>query len=260
MLTTKTFRYAWKSRKAWWFTASSKTKERFSRTALGSLWLGVSNLISIAALSVVYGAVFKVENFNEYVVFLGTGLVAWGAVAGSVAAAPSLLKNNLGNIQNTNINPVFFVLEEWAFQVQTFAQTIGLVLIGLTFYQPNIAINLITVGLLPLINLLAFIYWMPLIVCLIGARYQDLFQFIPVMLQLMFLLSPLLYKKEALGKMYWIADINPLYRIVSNLRHALISGEAQLLQVATMLMINLIGVIISTKMLDKSRRDLPFIV
>ena len=49
-------------------------KERFARTTLGSFWLGLSNLLSIAALAVVYGSVFKVQNLL-YVVYLGTGLV-----------------------------------------------------------------------------------------------------------------------------------------------------------------------------------------
>ena len=32
--------YGFTSRKAWWFTATAKTKERFARTTLGSFWLG----------------------------------------------------------------------------------------------------------------------------------------------------------------------------------------------------------------------------
>ena len=33
----------------------------------GSFWLGLSNLLSIAALALVYGTVFKVQDFNTYV-------------------------------------------------------------------------------------------------------------------------------------------------------------------------------------------------
>ena len=54
-----------KLRKVWWFTAWSRTEERFARTSLGSFWLGLSNLLSISLLSVVYGTVFKVDNFKN---------------------------------------------------------------------------------------------------------------------------------------------------------------------------------------------------
>ena len=65
--------------KVWTFTAWSRTEERFARTSLGSAWLGLSNLLSIALLSVVYGTVFKVENCRNYVVYIGLGLVLWSA-------------------------------------------------------------------------------------------------------------------------------------------------------------------------------------
>lgn len=256
----KTLRFAWFSRRAWWFTATARTKERFARTALGSFWLGVSNLLSIGVLATVYGAVFKVKDFNTYVVFLGTGLVIWNAIASAVQSAPGLFRANAGNIKNTNIHPIFFTLEEWSFQVQTFFQSFSLVLAALMIFQPSLLPQLLTAGLLPLINLLVFIYWLPLLLCLLGARYEDLYQLIPIVLQLMFLLSPILYEKEALGGLSWTADFNPLYRVLSNLRHALIQGELKLGQTLFILFLNLIGTLTSVWLLERQRRELPFLV
>ena len=34
------FKFAFKTRKAWWFTATSRSRARFARTTLGSFWLG----------------------------------------------------------------------------------------------------------------------------------------------------------------------------------------------------------------------------
>ena len=253
-------RYGWKSRRAWWFTATSRTKERFARTALGSFWLGLSNLLSIAALAVVYGSVFKVQNFNAYAVYLGIGIVTWNAIASAISSAPSLLKSNSSNIRNTNMHPIFYSLEEWSFQTQTYFQSFGLVLAALMIYQPTLLAHLFLAGLLPLLNLLLFIYWLPLIICLLGARYEDFFQLIPIVLQLMFLLSPILYQKEALGPVAWTANINPLYRVLSSLRHALIQGELKLGQTLVILMMNLLGVLISLWLLERQRYKLPFLV
>ena len=63
-----TLKDAWHMRRAWWFTATARTRARFARTFLGSFWLGLSNLLSIAVLALVYGTVFKVQDFNDYVV------------------------------------------------------------------------------------------------------------------------------------------------------------------------------------------------
>lgn len=256
----RSLQYGWKSRRAWWFTATARTRERFARTALGSFWLGFSNLLSIAALAAVYGAVFKVKDFNAYVVYLGSGLVIWNAIAASIQSAPTLLKTNAGNIKNTNINPIFYTLEEWSFQVQTFAQSFVLVALALSVFQPSLLLHMASAGILPLVNLILLIYWLPLLLCLLGARYEDFFQLVPIVLQLMFLLSPILYEKEALGAMSWTADYNPLYRVLSSFRHALIQGNLKIDQALQISLLNLIGAYISISLLERQRKKLPFLV
>ena len=256
----KAMRFAWSSLRAWWFTATARTRDRFARTTLGSFWLGLSNLLSISVLAVVYGTVFKVQDFNSYVVYLGTGLVIWNTIASALLSAPNLFRSNAGNLKNTNIHPIFYSLEEWAFQAQTFFQSFGLVLLALMVFQPSLPLHLISAGLLPLINLLLFIYWFPLLLCLVGAHFEDLYQLVPIALQVMFLLSPILYKKEALGTLGWTADINPLYRVLSNIRHALIEGQLKLNQALPLLLLNIIGILFSVWLLERQRRHLPFLV
>ena len=252
--------YGWNTRRAWWFTATARTNERFARAAIGSFWLGLSSLLSIAVLSVVYGTIFKVNNFNSYVVYLGIGLVLWNTIAAAIHASPNLFRANSANIKNSNINPVFYSLEEWAFQTQTFSQSFGLVVLALMTFQPNILWHLFGAGILPLLNLLLFIYWFPLLISVLGAHYDDLFQLIPIALQLIFLLSPVLYQKEALGAIGWTADINPLYQIVSNLRLAMIKGEVKLEQALLILLLNLLGTGCTLVLLERQRRHLPFLV
>jgi lipopolysaccharide transport system permease protein len=257
---TETLRFAWSSRRAWWFTATARTRARYARTALGSLWLGLSNLLSIAALSLVYGTVFKVQHFNSYVVFLGTGLVVWNSMAAAIGAAPTLFSHNSSHLRNTNLPPIFYTLEEWAFQVQTFLQSLVLVLLALSFFQPTLLWHLLSAGLLPLLNILLFLYWFPLVLCLVGARFHDMFQLVPIILQLLFLVSPILYDRKILGNLGWTADVNPLYRVLSPFRHSLLHGEIKWNQGIFLLLFNLIGVWLGVWLLERQRRVLPFLV
>lgn len=253
-------RFAWSSRRAWWFTATARTRDRFARTTLGSFWLGISNLLSISVLATVYGTVFKVDDFNSYIVYLGIGLVLWNTVSGAVQSAPNLFRSNAGNLKNTNIHPIFYSLEEWAFQVQSFLQSCGLVLFVLTFFQPSIPLNLLSSGIIPLINVLLFIYWFPLLLCLLGAHFEDLFQLVPIVLQLMFLLSPILYPKKSLGSLSWTANFNPLYIEMDGLRHALIYGDPEIIRSILLLILNVLGTFVSITILERQRRNLPFLV
>jgi lipopolysaccharide transport system permease protein len=144
--------------------------------------------------------------------------------------------------------------------MQTFLQSFLLVLLGLTFFKPMLLPHALTSAWLPLLNVVIFLFWAPLVICLLGARYRDLYQLVPILLQLVFLLSPILYKRESLGHLAWTADLNPIYRVLSPLRHALLSGEVLWTQVLVMAALNGAGIWLGCWMLKRDRRFLPFMV
>ena len=255
-----TLREAWLARRAWWFTATARTRARFARTVWGSFWLGLSNLLSIAVLAVVYGTVFKVQDFSSYVVYLGLGLVVWNGISATIGSAPGLFEHNQVNVHNTNLNPIFYVLEEWAFQLQTFVQSFVLVVLALSWFQHDLLLNLLVYGWLPLLNLFLFLFWLPTVVCLLGARYRDFYQLVPIVLQLLFLLSPILYRKDNLGSMVWTAQFNPFYRLLSSVRDSLMLGNSQWTIGLILLLANAIGFWISLRWLNRERSSLPFLI
>jgi len=251
--------FAWSSRRAWIYIATARTKARFARTFLGSFWLGLSNLLSIAALSFVYGAVFRVAHFTEYVIYLGIGLVTWGLIASTTTSAATLFEANSKNILNNNTHPVFYTLEEWAFQLQTFAQSLVLVVVVLSLIKPVLLLHLLGPALLPLVNLILFVYWLPLLVCLLGSRYRDFYQLIPIMMQLIFLVSPILYQKQSLGKLSWLATYNPLYRILDGFRSSMIYGTIHIQHQLILLAVNAAGILLGWMLLEAKRKELPFL-
>ena len=163
-------------------------------------------------------------------------------------------------MHNTNLNPIFYVLEEWAFQLQTFLQSFALVVLALSWFQHDLILNLVFYGWLPLVNLFLFIFWAPTLVCLLGARYRDIYQLVPIVLQLVFLLSPILYKKNNLGAMAWTANLNPLYRVLSPVRHSLMAGEIQWSVNSIIFFLNIIGLLVALRWMNRERHSIPFLI
>ena len=60
---------------------------------------------------------------------------------------------------------------------------------------------------------------------ILGLISADIFQLIPVILQLSFLLSPILYFKKTLEGKEWIFKFNPLYIPVGILRDTILNPE-----------------------------------
>ena len=254
------FKFAFRTRRAWWYTATSRSRARFARTALGSFWLGFSNLLSIGTLGIVYGTVFSVEDFSSYFIYLGFGLVIWNTISSSIANAPQLFTHNSSNIKNMNLKPIFYTLEEWSFQLQTFVQSFLLVFFVFLFLKFSLIANLVIYSWIPLVNLFIFIYWFPVIICLVSIRFNDISQLVPIALQLLFLTSPILYRKESLGSLSWITNLNFVYQILDPLRESIINGSLNYQTSLLIFMINIIGLLFTITLLNIESKKLPFMV
>ena len=254
------FKFAFKTRRAWWYTATSRSRARFAKTTLGSFWLGFSNLLSIGTLGIVYGTVFSVEDFRSYFIYLGFGLVIWNTISSSISNAPQLFNHNSSNIKNMNVKPIFYTLEEWSFQLQTFVQSFVLVFFVFLFLNSSLLVNLFIYSWMPLVNLFIFIYWFPVIICLISIRFNDIAQLVPIALQLLFLTSPILYRKESLGSLSWITNLNFVYQLLDPLRESIISGFVNYQMSLLILILNIVGLILTTTMLKIESKKLPFMV
>ena len=108
-------------------------------------------------MSVVYGTVFKVENFNDYVVYLGLGMVLWSSISTSIGSAPNLLIQNEIKIKNTNINILFIHLKSGLFNFITLS-VFFIVFFALIFFDKSIFINFF-ISILPILNFLIFMFW-----------------------------------------------------------------------------------------------------
>lgn len=249
--------YALRTARAWWYSAWLRTLARFSRTHLGSIWLGLSNLLSVALLSVVYGAVLDVPNPFAYAIYLGLGLTIWTLLSQSVTSGCLLLTVRRDHLVNNPFPAVFYCLEEWAFQMQTFMQAFLFVLLALAFIDSSILANAALNMWLPLLNLFLFCLWAIMIMALFGARFKDVGQLVPILLQLLFLLSPILYTPERISKVAFLADFNLLYRVLSPLRMAVIDGYVSIPGQLVSLLVNSGILLIMLAVFKRLRYRLP---
>jgi lipopolysaccharide transport system permease protein len=254
---TSLLRYIFQTSQTYWFTATSKTKARYARTTLGSFWLGISTLFTVLCLGSVYGTVFRVSNFREYFIYLGFGLVIWTPICEAINQAPLIFSNNSNSLKNSRIKPIFFVCQEWAFQLQSFSQAFLMVLLVLLIISPNIFWNL-GFSIIHFLNLFLFIFWLQLLISLLGTKFTDLFQLLPVITNLIFLLSPILYQKVNLGSYSIIADLNPIYQILNLLRSSLIDGTLNLRLGIVVFIANLSLIIFSLFIYTKMEKKLIF--
>ena len=85
------------------------------------------------------------------------------------------------------------------------------VLLVMGWFEPQLWSHLLLGGWLGLINLLLGCLWLSLLIAPIAVSLADLHQLMPVLLQIGFLSSPILFYRQSLGSLSWVANLNPLY-------------------------------------------------
>ena len=86
---------------------------------------------------------------------------------------------------------------------------LGAVLLVMGWAQPELWVHLLQGGWLGLLNLLLGCLWLTLLIAPIAVTQADLHQLMPVLLQIGFLSSPILFYRQSLGSLSWVAQLNP---------------------------------------------------
>ena len=208
------------------YLAWCRNKARFVKTKLGSFWIGLSTLLTIGSLAFVYTAVLQVPNKREYIGYIGLGILFWNTHASLITDFSTLLTRSRDRLLSTSINVIDIIAEEYFFTIQNLFISILCVIPVLCIIYPKIISLIFSFkALLGFFIYLILILLNSVTLSILGLISADIFQLIPVILQLSFLLSPILYFKKTLEGKEWIFKFNPLYIPVGIIRDTILNPE-----------------------------------
>ena len=244
------------------YLAWCRNKARFIKTKLGSFWIGLSTLLTIGSLAFVYAAVFQVENKREYITYIGLGILFWNTHAALISDFSTLLNRSRDRLLSTSINVIDIIAEEYFFSLQNLLISIFTVFPILFVIYPKLIFLIFSFkALIGILIYLILILLNAVILSIVGLFSADIFQLIPVLLQLSFLLSPILYFKKTLQGKEWIFKYNPLYIPVGMVRDSIInSSNYTYSQLITILFISLNFLYFIFKVIRKNARKLNLYV
>jgi lipopolysaccharide transport system permease protein len=184
---------------------------QFARTLLGSSWIGLSTLLTMAVLGTIYGTLTGVDDWSAYWVYVALGLVSWNTLASALTASCTLLERSRERLLNQPLPVGVVVLEEWLSASVSLLIALTAVLLVMGLLEPQLWGHLLMGGWLGLINLLLGCLWLTLLIAPIAVSIADIHQLMPVLLQIGFLASPILFYRQSLGSLSWVTNLNPLY-------------------------------------------------
>jgi ABC-2 type transport system permease protein len=206
--------------------ASAEFKLKYSGSVLGYVWSVVKPLGLFGMLYVVFGRVFKLQNFPHYPIYLLLGVVLWTYFTDTtLIAMPSLLA------RSTLISKLWFprvIVPLSVSTTTTMTLGVNLLAVGVFVAANRITPEVTWLLLLPLLlELFLVSLGVGLFLSAVFVRLRDIGQIWDLVLQLMFYASPIIYPVGFLPD-WWqpIAFLSPLVQIIEDARWALIPNHA----------------------------------
>lgn len=195
-------------------------KFRYRRSMLGPFWLTISMGVMVTALGFLYGNLFKVP-LRDYLPFLALGLLVWNLISAFIADGCEALASVEGIIKEVRLPYSLHVYRMVWRNVIIFAHNLVVYVAVAAYFR--IHLSWATALAVPGIFLLIMTAVPVGIVCaMVCARFRDVPQIVASLLQVMFFLTPIIWKPELLHDRPLFVQFNPFFHFVEIVRAPLL--------------------------------------
>jgi ABC-type polysaccharide/polyol phosphate export permease len=206
----------------WWTLAWADTKSRYRRTALGPFWTTISTGTLIFSVGFVYAGMFGTE-ISHFLPFLAVGIITWTFISATITEGCTVFISSAGYIKAVPLPLAMHVFRLIARNLIIFAHNAIIIVPVWLIFQWDIGWGLFLAipGLaIDLVALLGAI----LTLGILCARFRDIPQIIISIMQLLFLLTPIVWMPSALrsARLSLVVDWNPLYYLIEIVRGPLL--------------------------------------
>ena len=193
---------------------------RYRRSWVGPLWLGLTALIFMTTLTLVYGTLFN-NPVRDYLPLVAVGVTCWSFISAITSEAVGTFVEAENYLRQVRVNPFIFVFRVLWRNVLVFLHQFAVALLVIAL-AGRLSIVLLPVAAIGLILMFAQGLWIIPLLGLLGTRFRDLQPMISNLMQILFFITPIIWPPSALGSRRWIADINPLASLMALIRDPLL--------------------------------------
>jgi lipopolysaccharide transport system permease protein len=204
--------------------AQLDTRNRYRGSVLGPFWLTISTAVMVGGIGLLYAALFKMS-LREYLPFLAVSLLVWNTINQTVTDACSSFIVSEGVIRQMPLPYTVHVLRFVLRNAIVAAHSLPLILVVMLACGviPGPEALLALPGL-ALIGINSFA--IGLLLGMVCARFRDVQQIVTSLMQLVFFMSPVLWKPSLLNELAAWLPLNPVYALMETVRGPLVEGGA----------------------------------
>jgi ABC-type polysaccharide/polyol phosphate export permease len=204
-----------------------ETRRRYRRTVFGPFWSTLSLAIFVVALGLVWSNLWN-QDPKAYLPFLTSGMLCWVLFSTICSESCAGIVGYESLLKQLRISYTLLACATVWRNLIVFFHNIS-IYVAICIYA-GISFTWATLLALPgLILMCVNGIWIALLLGIICARYRDVQQLVTSLLQISLFITPIFWSVDQLkGRASILAELNPLYHIISIVRDPLIGQAPQL--------------------------------
>ncbi len=213
---------AFNAHRLWIYMASTDIRLRYRGSTLGPLWITMTMMVFIGALSIVYSRLFN-QQLDEYIPYLTCGILIWTYISSVVTDSTEIFMSSKEFIEGMKIPYFLFILRMLWRNIIIFLHNFVVYILVVCFFHVkiNLGILLAVPGFVLVTANLAAV---SVIVSLLGTRFRDLPPIITAIITVVFFVSPVTWHSNMIGESSLIIKLNPVNYLFDLIRSPLL-GE-----------------------------------
>jgi homopolymeric O-antigen transport system permease protein len=229
------FRDLWAYRELFYFLAWRDVKVRYKQTVIGGLWAILQPVLTMIVFSLIFGRAAGLSSDGyPYPIWVFAALLPWQLFTTAVTQSSMSLVTSQQLITKVYFPRLIIPVASTLASVVDFFMSFVVLIALMGYYHIVPTIWVITLPLflgLALATALATGLWLTAL----NARYRDVQYTIPLLIQLWFFLTPVVYSTTILPDRFeFLYGLNPMVGVVQGFRWALL-GSAPNVGVLTIL-------------------------
>ena len=216
--------------------------QRYRRSLLGPFWLTASMAVMVVTLGFLYAKLFRTP-INDFLPFLCVGLLVWNFMSSFLLEGGVLFTGSEAYIKQIKLPYSVYVFRSTWSKLIIFAHNLVIYFEIILYFGIWPGLN----GLLALPGLMLVTIngaLLTLLVGMVSARFRDIPQLIASVVQIVFFVTPIMWKPELLQDRAYIAALNPFFHMIELVRAPLLGSIPALQSYVAVLVITLINFVV----------------
>jgi len=203
----------------------STLRSRYARSKIGQAWLSISMFVFILAIGLIWSLIWGLP-IDDYLPYIGVGHIVYSFVSQTINESSGVI------VADSRL----YVNDEMPFQLSIAAHVYRSILVFLhnlptiillVFWSDSAAVAIDHHFLFSFALVLVFTYFSCYLVAMICTRYRDITQIVSLVMQVSFLISPVMWKLEFIPSEYHVyLALNPFAAVLETIRNPIIGYDS----------------------------------